>query len=246
MCLGSGAVQPSWRPSAEFRAGDECRRLSQGNVCAAVIVTVSPLYPQPPATSTPPPQPLLSIFLNTGPNCQTNINECASNPCLNQGTCIDDVAGYTCNCLLPYTGEGGTLCPTTALGGFSASHVTPDWSPAHAGTKHEGFSHSALPRGCPQPGLHLSMAQLEEMGRSFEKLPHSFLPSSSSSSSWRAPGRWLRGQQHPGATPLTPHCSPAMEKAIRGRGAGGILLSQFLFAGPGASARAARHNCRKP
>uniref|UniRef100_A0A673LH75 Neurogenic locus notch homolog protein 1 n=1 Tax=Sinocyclocheilus rhinocerous TaxID=307959 RepID=A0A673LH75_9TELE len=39
------------------------------------------------------------------PNCQTNINECASNPCLNQGTCIDDVAGYKCNCLLPYTGE---------------------------------------------------------------------------------------------------------------------------------------------
>lgn len=39
-----------------------------------------------------------------GPNCQTNINECASNPCLNQGTCIDDVAGYKCNCPLPYTG----------------------------------------------------------------------------------------------------------------------------------------------
>lgn len=45
--------------------------------------------------------------LCAGPNCQTNINECASNPCLNQGTCIDDVAGYKCNCLLPYTGGGG-------------------------------------------------------------------------------------------------------------------------------------------
>ena len=44
--------------------------------------------------------------LSPGPNCQTNINECASNPCLNQGSCIDDVAGYTCNCPLPYTGEG--------------------------------------------------------------------------------------------------------------------------------------------
>lgn len=42
--------------------------------------------------------------LTAGPNCQTNINECASNPCLNQGTCIDDVAGYKCNCILPYTG----------------------------------------------------------------------------------------------------------------------------------------------
>lgn len=111
------AVQPSWRPSAECRAGAEHRRLSQGHGWAVIIVTLSPLYPQPSATSTPPSHPLLSIFHNTGPNCQTNINECASNPCLNQGTCIDDVAGYTCNCLLPYTGEG-TPHPTTALWSF--------------------------------------------------------------------------------------------------------------------------------
>lgn len=47
---------------------------------------------------------MFSNSTTIGPNCQTNINECASNPCLNQGTCIDDVAGYKCNCLLPYTG----------------------------------------------------------------------------------------------------------------------------------------------
>lgn len=47
---------------------------------------------------------VISNPTTVGPNCQTNINECASNPCLNQGTCIDDVAGYKCNCLLPYTG----------------------------------------------------------------------------------------------------------------------------------------------
>lgn len=40
----------------------------------------------------------------TGYNCQVNIDECASNPCLNQGTCFDDISGYTCHCVLPYTG----------------------------------------------------------------------------------------------------------------------------------------------
>lgn len=44
-------------------------------------------------------------FSPTGYNCQVNINECASNPCLNQGTCFDDISGYTCHCALPYTGE---------------------------------------------------------------------------------------------------------------------------------------------
>lgn len=44
-------------------------------------------------------------FLCAGYNCQVNIDECASNPCLNQGTCFDDVSGYTCHCVLPYTGE---------------------------------------------------------------------------------------------------------------------------------------------
>uniref|UniRef100_A0A8C2KZS5 Neurogenic locus notch homolog protein 1 n=1 Tax=Cyprinus carpio TaxID=7962 RepID=A0A8C2KZS5_CYPCA len=48
---------------------------------------------------------MVCVFLHLGPNCQTNINECASNPCLNQGSCIDDVAGFKCNCMLPYTGE---------------------------------------------------------------------------------------------------------------------------------------------
>lgn len=49
----------------------------------------------------------------TGYNCQVNINECASNPCLNQGTCFDDISGYTCHCALPYTGgyHRPDVCP---------------------------------------------------------------------------------------------------------------------------------------
>lgn len=63
--------------------------------------------PMAPRRARHTPTGTLTAVPSSGPNCQTNINECASNPCLNQGTCIDDVAGYKCNCLLPYTGEGG-------------------------------------------------------------------------------------------------------------------------------------------
>uniref|UniRef100_A0A6Q2XNC4 Notch receptor 3 n=1 Tax=Esox lucius TaxID=8010 RepID=A0A6Q2XNC4_ESOLU len=34
-----------------------------------------------------------------------NINECWSSPCLNQGTCVDGVASFTCLCELPYSGS---------------------------------------------------------------------------------------------------------------------------------------------
>ncbi|EDO39369.1 predicted protein [Nematostella vectensis] len=48
----------------------------------------------------------------TGANCETNINECASNPCLNGGTCVDGVNKYTCSCVSGYI---GTRCETGML-----------------------------------------------------------------------------------------------------------------------------------
>lgn len=140
-------------------AGSESTRPFQGDGWAVAIVTASPA--QPPPTSTPPSQLLLPVFLNAGPNCQTNINECASNPCLNQGTCIDDVAGYTCNCLLPYTGKGGAP-RAPQLCGAAASAVTPNQSfcmcnePAPSA---EASPCTALPWGCPRPRLHLPVLQ---------------------------------------------------------------------------------------
>ena len=193
--LGDVAVQPAWGPLAEF--GHPWLELRAGGSSRAMggPLRLSPhahCYPQPPPTSTPPSQPLLSIFLNTGPNCQTNINECASNPCLNQGTCIDDVAGYTCNCLLPYTGEGEHPVPPRPLPelcGAAASGVTANRSLCmcnEPSTKRRGFPCTALPWGSPQPWLHLPVPRRSwrkfggALGNGQPELPP---PSSSSSSS---------------------------------------------------------------
>ena len=54
----------------------------------------------------------------------TTINECASSPCLNAGTCVDGNSDYSCNCIAPYKGknceytfEHGTLkCGSVAVG----------------------------------------------------------------------------------------------------------------------------------
>jgi len=34
-----------------------------------------------------------------------DINECASMPCFNNGTCIDEINGYKCNCTVGFSGD---------------------------------------------------------------------------------------------------------------------------------------------
>ena len=34
-----------------------------------------------------------------GRRCEMNINECESNPCQNEGTCIDERGGFRCICM---------------------------------------------------------------------------------------------------------------------------------------------------
>ena len=42
----------------------------------------------------------------------TDIDECASNPCQNLGTCTDGVNQYVCGCVAGYTGAN---CETSKL-----------------------------------------------------------------------------------------------------------------------------------
>ena len=40
----------------------------------------------------------------TGNECQTDIDECASQPCFHGGTCMDRIAGFNCTCVAGYSG----------------------------------------------------------------------------------------------------------------------------------------------
>lgn len=41
----------------------------------------------------------------TGSLCEVNVDDCTTDPCLNGGTCVDDIDGYKCICPLQYTGS---------------------------------------------------------------------------------------------------------------------------------------------
>ena len=42
---------------------------------------------------------LCAVAGYSGERCETDVDECASNPCLNGGTCTQGVGNYTCSCV---------------------------------------------------------------------------------------------------------------------------------------------------
>lgn len=59
------------------------------------------------ASSAGPGTPLTAPLSSPGPNCEINLDDCASNPC-DYGKCIDKINGYECTCETGYTGESRT------------------------------------------------------------------------------------------------------------------------------------------
>lgn len=63
----------------------------------------------------------------TGVHCETNINECLEQPCLNGGSCSDLSGDFQCSCPSPYVGKRCQLRCISRLGleggGISESHI---------------------------------------------------------------------------------------------------------------------------
>ena len=58
---------------------------------------------------------VILLFLPSVSRCQTNIDECMSGPCRNNGTCSDGINGYTCNCTADYIGADCEISVSTQI-----------------------------------------------------------------------------------------------------------------------------------
>lgn len=67
---------------------------------------------------------ILLLFLSSVVRCETDIDECESNPCQNNGTCWDQVDGFICNCTANYTGDYCEYSVSISSQVFNKVHCT--------------------------------------------------------------------------------------------------------------------------
>ena len=51
------------------------------------------------------PMILIFCFSKSGPHCDSNIDECSSDPCSRNSTCLDTIGAYKCVCPEGFTGK---------------------------------------------------------------------------------------------------------------------------------------------
>ena len=61
----------------------------------------------------------------TGDHCQTDWDECWSDPCLNGATCVDQVANYNCSCAPGFRGTQCENCANLLSQIFRKNYVKP-------------------------------------------------------------------------------------------------------------------------
>lgn len=47
----------------------------------------------------------MKCYFLTGRDCHTDIDDCAGNPCMNGGECVDQVDSFRCICPVGFAGE---------------------------------------------------------------------------------------------------------------------------------------------
>ena len=89
----------------------------------------------------------------SGQLCDVDINECEPSPCLNNGTCQDQVNNYTCTCIDGWVGRNCSDCGLTCFNGsYSSDCSSCICDPGYTGGMCETDINECIPNLCMNNG----------------------------------------------------------------------------------------------